>query len=57
MEIIYQNLLRDFKILAKSNNRIISIIANEKRNLFGLQFHPEVHHTYMGRKIISNFVY
>ena len=47
---------KDFKILAKSNNKIISMIANEKRNIFGLQFHPEVHHTYMGKKIISNFV-
>ena len=47
---------KGFKILAKSNNKIISMIANEKRNIFGLQFHPEVHHTYMGKKIISNFV-
>ena len=47
---------KDFKILAKSNNKIISMISNEKRNIFGLQFHPEVHHTYMGKKIISNFV-
>ena len=48
---------RGFKVLAKSNNDIISIIANEKEKLFGLQFHPEVHHTYLGNKIISNFVF
>ena len=48
---------RGFKVLAKSNNDIISIIANEKEKIFGLQFHPEVHHTYLGNKIISNFVF
>jgi len=48
---------RGFKVLAKSSNNIISIIANEKEKLFGLQFHPEVHHTYLGNKIISNFVF
>ena len=48
---------RGFKVLAKSNNDIISIIANEKEKLFGLQFHPEVHHTYLGNKIISNFIF
>ncbi|MDC0057096.1 glutamine-hydrolyzing GMP synthase [Alphaproteobacteria bacterium] len=48
---------QDFKILAKSNNNIISIIANEQKAIYGLQFHPEVHHTYLGKKIISNFVF
>ena len=48
---------RGFKVLAKSNNDIIAIIANEKEKIYGLQFHPEVHHTYLGRKIISNFVF
>ena len=48
---------RGFKVLAKSNNDIISIIANEKEKIFGLQFHPEVHHTYLGNKIISNFIF
>lgn len=26
------------------------------RNIYGLQFHPEVHHTKYGRKIIDNFI-
>jgi len=46
-----------FKVLAKSNNNIISIIANENKKIYGLQFHPEVHHTYLGNEIISNFVF
>ena len=48
---------QDFQIIAKSNNNIISIIENNKRNIFGLQFHPEVHHTFLGKKIISNFLF
>ena len=47
----------NFKIVAKSNNGIISIIQNDKNNIFGLQFHPEVHHTYYGKKILYNFIF
>ena len=48
---------KGFSIIAKSNNNIISIIENKKNNIFGLQFHPEVHHTYLGYKIIKNFLF
>jgi len=47
---------KEFKIIAKSNNNIISVIENSKHNIYGLQFHPEVHHTYLGYKILTNFV-
>ena len=47
---------KNFKIIAKSNNNIISIIENEKKKIYGLQFHPEVRHTYLGHKIFSNFI-
>ena len=47
---------KNFKIIAKSNNNIISIIENKKERVFGLQFHPEVHHTKYGRNLIKNFV-
>ena len=48
---------KGFNVLAKSNNKIISIIENKRKNIYGLQFHPEVHHTYMGYKIIKNFIF
>jgi GMP synthase (glutamine-hydrolysing) len=48
---------KDFKIISKSSNGVISIIANEKRKIYGLQFHPEVHHTFLGHKIIKNFIF
>ena len=47
----------NFKILAKSNNGVISIVANDRKKIYGLQFHPEVHHTKLGYKIIKNFVF
>ena len=32
-------------------------MANEEKNIYGIQFHPEVNHTNNGIKIIHNFVY
>ncbi len=48
---------KGFKIIARSNNKIISIIENKTKKIYGLQFHPEVHHTYLGYKIIKNFIF
>ena len=46
-----------FKITAKSNNGIISILENKRKNIYALQFHPEVHHTNLGNRIIKNFIF
>jgi GMP synthase (glutamine-hydrolysing) len=32
-------------------------IANEERRIWAVQFHPEVHHTPLGRELLSNFVF
>ncbi|GAB6283411.1 MAG: glutamine-hydrolyzing GMP synthase [Ignavibacterium sp.] len=47
----------DFKILATSEHSPIASIANMKRKIYGVQFHPEVAHTEEGNKIISNFLF
>jgi GMP synthase (glutamine-hydrolysing) len=44
-----------FKILAQSGD-IIAAAADEKRKIWGLQFHPEVIHTHHGKEIIENFL-
>lgn len=36
---------------------VIAAMANEKKNIFTLQFHPEVSHTEEGAKMIENFVF
>jgi GMP synthase (glutamine-hydrolysing) len=44
-----------FKILAQSGG-IIAAAADEKRKIWGLQFHPEVVHTQHGSEILENFL-
>ncbi|HUK81830.1 MAG TPA: glutamine-hydrolyzing GMP synthase [Verrucomicrobiae bacterium] len=42
---------------ARSENSSCAAIADPLNRLFGLQFHPEVHHTPNGGQIIFNFVH
>lgn len=46
----------DFKITASTNNTPIAAIANSEKQLYGLQFHPEVEHSVNGSLMISKFV-
>ncbi|MCR4397940.1 MAG: glutamine-hydrolyzing GMP synthase [Firmicutes bacterium] len=43
--------------LARTANAPLAAIADRKRRLFGVQFHPEVVHTLRGKEIIGNFLY
>lgn len=45
-----------FAILAASDNSPVAAIGDLKRQYFGVQFHPEVHHTPGGRLILQKFV-
>lgn len=45
-----------FVILAKSQGAPFAAIADEKRKIYGVQFHPEVEHTTEGRQMLKNFV-
>jgi len=46
-----------FKIIAETENAPISGMADEMRNFYGLQFHPEVTHTAQGQRILNRFVH
>ncbi|MDD5005866.1 MAG: glutamine-hydrolyzing GMP synthase [Candidatus Omnitrophica bacterium] len=48
---------KGFSVLAHTLNTQIASFANKQRNVFGVQFHPEVVHTSKGDKIIANFLY
>lgn len=47
---------KDFVVTASSDGAITAI-ENESEKLFGLQFHPEVAHTPLGKEILKNFVF
>jgi GMP synthase (glutamine-hydrolysing) len=42
--------------LAASDNSPFAAMGDSERRLYGVQFHPEVVHTPMGKEILSNFV-
>ncbi len=46
-----------FEILAHTENTACAAIADHERQLFGVQFHPEVVHSIGGIALIRNFVY
>ncbi|MCF8054126.1 MAG: glutamine-hydrolyzing GMP synthase, partial [Deltaproteobacteria bacterium] len=46
-----------FMTTAKSANTAVAAMADTKRKLYGLQFHPEVVHTPEGKQIIKNFLF
>jgi GMP synthase (glutamine-hydrolysing) len=45
-----------FKVLGKTKTIEVAAIADEKRKIYALQFHPEVVHTQFGEQIFSNFL-
>jgi len=44
-----------FKVIGTSENSPYASIANEEKNIYAFQFHPEVHHTTEGTKLLKNF--
>ena len=46
-----------FSAIAKTPNAPLAAIADETRQFYGVQFHPEVVHTPDGARLISNFVH
>ena len=45
-----------FKIIGSTSDCKVAAMADDKRRIYGFQFHPEVTHTVQGQKILSNFV-
>ena len=45
-----------FKVVAYTKNCENAAIANEKKNFYGVQFHPEVEHTVYGKEMIKKFL-
>ncbi len=45
-----------FAVLARTKNLDVAAISNEAKKIYGVQFHPEVHHTEIGESLIKNFL-
>ncbi len=69
---IFKNIKRKFNVWMSHGDRVIKIPSGSQiiastastriagfhfKKIYGLQFHPEVHHTKYGVKIIKNFLY
>ena len=48
---------KGFKVVASSKNCHNAAIVNEEETIYGVQFHPEVHHSPFGKQIIDNFLF
>ncbi len=46
-----------FSVIASTENAPFAAISDETRDLYGLQFHPEVTHTRRGQEILRRFVH
>ena len=46
-----------FRLIASTDTVKNTAIRNETGDIYGVQFHPEVHHSEFGRQIISNFLF
>ena len=46
-----------FKVMASTDSAPIAGMADEGRNFYGLQFHPEVTHTKQGEAILQRFLH
>ena len=46
---------KNFELIASTDNCQIAGFANNEKNYFGLQFHPEVTHTKQGTQILERF--
>ena len=48
---------KGFKVVASSKNSKFTIIENNKKKYYGVQFHPEVTHTNKGKILLKNFLF
>ncbi len=48
---------QNFESIAHTDSIPVAAMANDKKKIYGVQFHPEVNHTSQGIQMIHNFLY
>ena len=48
---------KNFTLVASTKTSKLTIIQNQKKNFYGVQFHPEVTHTKKGKILLRNFLF
>ena len=48
---------KNFKVVASTKESKLTIIENNKKKIYGIQFHPEITHTENGKQIFKNFLF
>ncbi len=46
---------KGFEPIARTFNSPFAAVRNKDKKIWGVQFHPEVSHTYMGKELLKNF--
>ena len=46
-----------FKVTARTDTLDVAAMANEERGIYAVQFHPEVHHSVDGTRMLENFLF
>ncbi|MFT6385670.1 MAG: GMP synthase (glutamine-hydrolyzing) [Rickettsiales bacterium] len=52
---IISQIPQGFEMIGKAPSAPLAAIADKKRKIYGVQFHPEVEHSLDGRQILKNF--
>ena len=52
-----ESLPEGFEVIARTSNAPIAAIRNSEKRMYGIQFHPEVHHTIEGSEILGNYLF
>ena len=52
-----QKLPAGFKIAASTANTKVAAAVDAEKNLYAVQYHPEVAHTQMGKRMLHNFIF
>ncbi|HOP51020.1 MAG TPA: glutamine-hydrolyzing GMP synthase [Ignavibacteriales bacterium] len=52
-----ESITDDFEVLANTNNTPYAAIKHKNKDIYAIQFHPEVHHSVKGFDILKNFVF